>query len=63
VREIPAALLMCAAHWSFVPAEIRYRVTVFYRRYKQSTDYHDDYKHAVDDAVAAVKVRSQLRSP
>lgn len=54
---------MCAAHWSFVPAEIRYRVTVFYRRYKQSTDYHDDYKHAVDDAVAAVKVRSQLRSP
>ncbi|GII42833.1 hypothetical protein Pph01_78360 [Planotetraspora phitsanulokensis] len=50
--QIPIDHLMCRRHWHLVPADIKSRVNLTYRR--RSADWQT-YREAVTDAKAAVR--------
>jgi diadenosine tetraphosphatase ApaH/serine/threonine PP2A family protein phosphatase len=52
---VPPRLLMCSRHWRRVPAELKRRVWLTYRRGQEITkDPSPEYLEAMNAAIAAV---------
>lgn len=59
--KVSKAFLMCPAHWGCLPAEIRDRVTRYYRPGRPLSEQFEEYRVAVRHAIEALRGRQRSK--